>query len=148
MPAPSPFYLQHHDVEAPTVDAEIFHPGWRVRTRLDRLLRDRAITSAEWLAAVAFRTATERVFAVAWPAPLWLGAPGARGPADDPIASRLDDLAWLRACRRHLGARICDLVEACVVDDLSWADLGRLYGVDPKTARAWAVLAIRALKTA
>jgi hypothetical protein len=145
MPAPSLFYRQHHEVEAPIVDAAAFRQGWRVRTRLDGLILDGAITPAEWRAAVAFRTAAERILAAAWSSPIWLGAPGARGRAHDPIASQLDDLAWLRELCQALGKRDFDLVGLCVVDDVSWADLGRQRKVDPKTARAWTVRAIKAL---
>jgi hypothetical protein len=34
-----------------------------------------------------------------------------------------------------------------VVRDLSWAALGREYDRDPKTARAWVIAAIKALRT-
>ena len=52
---PTAAYRQHHDVEAPRVDERHFLPAWRVLTRLDGLLADHAITSAEWHAAADFR---------------------------------------------------------------------------------------------
>jgi hypothetical protein len=38
-------------------------------------------------------------------------------------------------------------LEAALVRDLSWAALRRLYRCDPKTARAWVIAAIKALRT-
>jgi len=46
-----------------------------------------------------------------------------------------------------LGAWACTLLEAALVRDLSWAALGRHYRCDPKTARAWVIAAIKALRT-
>jgi hypothetical protein len=43
-----------------------------------------------------------------------------------------------------LGAWACTLLEAALVQDLSWAALGRHYRCDPKTARAWVIAAIGA----
>jgi hypothetical protein len=59
--APSLEFRQHHDVEAPRIDDRHFRPAWWVLTRLDRLLADRAITSAEWHAAADFRELVDRV---------------------------------------------------------------------------------------
>jgi hypothetical protein len=44
-----------------------------------------------------------------------------------------------------LGAAIFNLVELVAVEDLSWAVIGRRVRCDPKTARSWAIAAIRAL---
>jgi hypothetical protein len=59
--APSVFYRQHHDVEIPRVDDRHFRPAWRVLTRLDGLLADKAITAAEWHAAADFRELWDQV---------------------------------------------------------------------------------------
>jgi hypothetical protein len=53
--APTALYRQHHDVEAPHVDDRHFRQAWRVLTRLDGLLADKASTAAEWHAAADFR---------------------------------------------------------------------------------------------
>jgi hypothetical protein len=58
---PSVLYRQHHDVESPRVDDRHFRPAWRVLTRLDGLLADHAITSAEWHAAADFRELIDQV---------------------------------------------------------------------------------------
>ena len=146
MTAPSRFYRQHHEVEAPRVDDDTFRQAWRRRNRLDELLLDKSITPFEWRAAVEFRAAFERVLSAAWPPPLWLSATaGGRGDHEGAFLHRLDDLALLRALRAVLGQVPCGLIQACVVDDLSWAYLGRALDIDPKTARAWSVLSIKGL---
>jgi hypothetical protein len=62
-------------------------------------------------------------------------------------AGDLDPSARLRQIRAVLGAWACTLLEAALVQDLSWAALGRHYRCDPKTARAWVIAAIKALRT-
>jgi hypothetical protein len=62
-------------------------------------------------------------------------------------AGDLDASARLRQIRAVLGAWACTLLEAALVRDLSWAALGRHYRCDPKTARAWVIAAIKALRT-
>jgi hypothetical protein len=59
--APSAAYRQHHDVEAPRVDERHFRPAWRVLTRLDGLLADHVIPSAEWHVAADFRELVDQV---------------------------------------------------------------------------------------
>jgi hypothetical protein len=59
--APSALYRQHHDVEVPRVDDRHFRPAWRVLTRLDGLLAEKAITAAEWHAAADFRVLWDQV---------------------------------------------------------------------------------------
>lgn len=149
MTAPSLFFLQHHEVDDPLIDDIAFQPHWTVRSRLDQLVRKGAISPDEWAAAVQFRNATERVLAACWPARAWLGtSSGGWEHVQDPMSFRHDDLAWLRDRRIALGAKRCHLIEACVVYDLPWADLARLYKIDPKTVRAQTILAIKALITA
>jgi len=53
----------------------------------------------------------------------------------------------LRQIRAALGAWTCTLRYLSVVRDQSWAALGRQYRCDPKTARAWVIAAIKALRT-
>jgi hypothetical protein len=45
--APSSFFRQHREVEAPKVSARAFGPGWRIRTNLDRLGLEGAISGFE-----------------------------------------------------------------------------------------------------
>ncbi|HSR77581.1 MAG TPA: hypothetical protein VLN57_13430 [Xanthobacteraceae bacterium] len=146
MTQPSAHYRQHHDVEAPSVDGFSFRQAWRVQTRLDHLLADGAITLRQWHAAVAFREDLETAARSAWRAPVWLSvAAGASSSRGETIGIRLDALARLRHIANALGPFACALLEACIARDWSWAFLGRRLGVDPKTARAWTVTAIKAL---
>ena len=144
--APSALYRQHHDVEAPRVDDHHFRPAWRVLTRLDRLLADRAITSAEWHAAADYRELVDQVRRGALVCSSSLvRVVGSVFP--NWVAGDLDASARLRQICAALGDWVCNLLEAALVRDLSWAALGRHYRCDPKTARAWVIVAIKALRT-
>jgi hypothetical protein len=146
MTSPSPFFRQHHGLEPPTLDLGAWRPYWRVRTRLDRLLLDGAITPQEWSAAVRLRRIFEASYAAMLPIHRLDGKPhgGSSGPA---LARRADALARLEAVRAGLGSFALGLLEACLADDASWRYLGSRLGVDPKTARAWTIAAIHALAT-
>jgi hypothetical protein len=71
----------------------------------------------------------------------------ARLQFDGSLAGELDAHNRLREIRRRLGAFACTLLYLSVVRDLSWAALGGHYRCDPKTARAWVIAAIKALRT-
>lgn len=137
---PTAHFRQHHDVEPPRIDASTFRPAWRVRTRLDRLLADGAITPAEWHCAVYLRSMLE------------LTASGPRtvrtqflpsGRSNLEIHSRA--LGHCRQAAQAVGAICYGFLLACLVEDLSWAGLGRRLGVDPRTARSWVIAAIKLL---
>ena len=145
---PSALYRQHHDVEAPRVDDRHFRPAWRVLTRLDGLLADKAITAAEWHAAADYRELWDRVSRAALiRSPIGRASMGTAGhhAFDVSLAGDFDSLARPREVRRALGAWPCTLLYLSVVRDQSWAALGRHYRCDPKTARAWVIAAIKAL---
>jgi hypothetical protein len=72
---------------------------------------------------------------------------GCCGFGGDWGAGDLDASSRLRQIRAVLGGWACTLLEAALVQDLSWAALGRKYRCDPKTARAWVIAAIKALRT-
>jgi hypothetical protein len=141
---PTPELAQHHEIEPPRVDQFAFRQAWRIKTRLDRLLFDGGITPAEWLAAVRFRMVWHRAFVSLWPSPRY-DVPAGAGAVDPTTGTRLDALAEIRELREYLGDMVCDLLELCVIDDISWAALGRRLKIDPKTARAWTLFALKAL---
>ena len=148
MSAPSPFYRHHHRVEAPRIDDRHFRAAWRVLTRLDGLLADGAITTAEWHAAADFRDIAEVALGGAASQSVLTRARTARydaSPTTDRLIARLDASSWLSAVARAIGGVATSLIKACVVDDLSWAAIGRRFGVDPKTARAWVITSIKVL---
>ena len=150
MTAPSPYYRQHHQVEAPSIDERHFRPAWRVLTRLDGLLAAGAITAAEWHAAADFRDMAELALGGAASRSVLSSARATRydaSPTTDRLVARLDARSWLDEVTSAIGIVACALIQACVVDELSWAAIGRRFGVDPKTARAWVITSIKALAT-
>ena len=104
--------------------------------------------TAEWHAAADFRELVDQVLCRALTRSSAFGTVRAAGnsfrnwgPGD------LDASARLCQIRAVLGAWAYTLLEAALVRDLSWAALGRHYRCDPKTARAWVIAAIKALRT-
>ena len=148
MTEPTAAFRQHHQVEAPRVDDRHFRPHWRIITRLDGLLIDRAITQSEWHAAADYRDLVDQLRrrTLARPAAMGTG-PGVGSNVVDRLVDNLDAGARLRQIRAALGAVVCALLDAALVRDLSWAELGRELCRDPKTARAWVIAAIKALRT-
>lgn len=144
---PSRFYRQHHAVEAPAIDAVEFRPFFRVRPKLEQLLLDRAISIIEYRAGQRFRALAEIVLAGDWPNAQWLDKTrvNGRGGLDLAISRRVDALNRLDAIRRALGPVGFALLEAHLVDDLTWRAIGARYRRDPKTVRAWTIVALRAL---
>ena len=138
MTEPTAAFRQHHQVEAPRVDARHFRPHWRIITRLDGLLADRAITAAEWHAAADYRDLVDQLRRRT------LARPAAMGTGPGVGSNVVDRLVEIRTA---LGAVAVALLEAALVRDLSWAELGRELCRDPKTARAWVIAAIKALRT-
>jgi hypothetical protein len=149
--APNPFFRQHHEVEAPEVSARAFRPAWRVRTKLDRLALDGAITGFEWriakLAAQLLRARLRQRPQSTLPR---RGMPG-RAPYvreyEDPSARRAAAREYLVDVERTMGATVYGILLGVMVDDLSGAGLGRRLDRDPKTAKGWAIAALKALAT-
>jgi hypothetical protein len=148
-PSPSRFYRQHHTVEAPRVDLQVFQPAWRVKSRLDRLLCDDSVTLQEWRAALAYRASWECALGSAVRAIELDGtdrvAPSYRSARLERNEAQLDALRRLASVRQILGAVAVNLIEACVVADQSWSAIGRRLRIDHKTARTGTIAAIRAL---
>jgi hypothetical protein len=141
---PSKFYRNHVALDAPAIDDESFRPYWRVRTRLDQLLLDRAISVVVWRAAASFRSLGEIVLAEAWQT-RWLDQRASGFDYGMALARRADALDRLRDIRRDLGDFAFDLLEAHLVDNETWTALGRRYRVHPKTVRSWTIVALKAL---
>ena len=145
MPAPSPFYTQHHAVEAPVVDKHHFRTAWRRLTRLHGLLITRRITSAEFEAAVDFREDYDRT------------RPGSRSSLaalfggdhvvtpTTPSTSRLDAADRLRAIESRIGRRGYNLLVLSVCEDTPWLVLARRFRIDERTAKNRVVSAVKRL---
>lgn len=142
MTEPSSFYRQHHAVEAPAIDGAEFRPYWRVWTRLDQLLADRAINSNQWRAGVEFRRIAELVLSDQWKPP---NLDRVGGGQDNMIPKRIDALKRKAYIRGALGSFAVDLLELHLVGDLPWVQLGEHYGVDRRTAREWTIVSLTAL---
>jgi len=65
--------------------------------------------------------------------------------ADGIASHQLDAAGRLRACRAVLGAERCALLQACVVEDVAWRQIGQRLGVAGETARERVIEAIQAL---
>lgn len=144
---PSPYFRQHHAVDDPQIDALAFREWFRVRPRLEQLAFERAISIPEYHAALIFRRLAEIVLAGEWPRTPWLGETtgGGRAQFDVAIPRYTEALNRLNDIRRELGPFGFDLLEAHLVKDWSWRRLGARLRRDPKTVRAWTIVALRAL---
>jgi hypothetical protein len=109
------------------------------------LLDRRAITLREWRAALEYRALWETAFGDLLAAPQRAAHRSRGHPTERYTVERLDALRALRGARKRLVERAWGLLEACVIDDLSWSEIGRCLGVDHKTARAWTIIAIKEL---
>jgi hypothetical protein len=148
MTEPSPQLHQHHAIEPPAIDYATFRVFWRIRTRLDTLLLDGAISFAVWRAGVAFRTAAEIVIRETWRSRMHeTRVADVRTPAIAATMSvhRVDAANQLRAIRQALGDFAIDLLEMHLVEDVAWSELGRRCGVHSKTARNWTIAALQGL---
>jgi hypothetical protein len=140
--APSRAYRRHHEVEAPRVDARAFRQGWRVSTRLDRLLVAGLIDASVWQAAVDYRTAWEAALA------LRSGVDARRmtgngGDREATMLARMSHASRLRWVDGQLGHLASWLVFVCVIEDQSWHRIGRRLGVRNTTAQTWTIAALR-----
>jgi len=141
--APTREYHRHHVVEAPRIDAEVFHPAFRVKTRLAGLAEAGKIDRRELEAAVTWRgwcEAIGRLPVQSWEIrvqrSLFNGTPS---PAQATAAAQLRDAAAV------LGPERTRLLEWSVVDDMNWGDLGKKIGLSDKTAIGRVIEAISAL---
>ncbi|HEY2533942.1 MAG TPA: hypothetical protein VGJ20_39480 [Xanthobacteraceae bacterium] len=147
MAEPNAYFRQHHAVEAPAIDALQFRPFWRVRSRLDQLLIDGAISVPEWRAGQVFRNLAERIISATWRSQ-WVDR--VHVPAtnfDRGLAARADAFKQLAAIHAAMGGFAVNLLEAHIVNDERWKDMGGRLGVHPRTARQWTIAAVRALAT-
>jgi hypothetical protein len=144
MTAPSVHYTQHYAVDEPLIDRGVFRPFWRRRSRLDALLLDGTLSPGEWRTAHNLRSIIEAVRSTSMPVHAWDRA-GGGGSSDDALSRRVDAMAQLAAIRSAIGSFAVTILEAVIVDDVSWAALGAFWNVHPKTARRWTVTSLRAL---
>jgi hypothetical protein len=141
---PTPAYRQHHDVAAPLVDATAFRQGWRVSSRLDALLEAGRIDREAWDAAHAWRRWAEVV--PSFGRQSWdVRVGSSRGPGDGGMLLRVNAATMLREAAAALGGLRVRILEAVLVRDVPWAELGRLLRISDKTAQTRATEALEAL---
>jgi hypothetical protein len=150
MMQPDAHLRQHFTVEDPRVDGQYFRPAWFVRSRLDQLRHAGAISPREWIAAVRYRWTWEAAQLRPRSSQSLVQVSSCRG-ADTYTISQLDALTALRAVFLRIGRNRQErlqriwLIQACVVDDMSWRALGHQLGVHHHTARERTIGAIKAL---
>lgn len=141
---PTASYRQHHNVEAPQVDATAFRQGWRVCSRLDSLLEAGRIDREAWDAAHAWRGWAETT--APYRAQLWdVRVQVSATPNDAGMLARVSAATKLRKATEALGELRTRVLAAVVVRDLPWTELGRLLRLSDKTAKDWTVEALEAL---
>ena len=147
---PTPEFRRHHDVEDPRVDERSARRAWIVRTRLDQLLADGMISRGQWQAAVEYRDAWARVYAQGGGSePGGMRVSGAANDGHQRMLDRLDTLTRLRITEQRLGGLATWLVYRCVVEDMTWREMGKRAGNrDHKTMRRWTADALRLLAPA
>jgi hypothetical protein len=148
---PTPELQRHHQVMVPEISERRFHPAWRIKSRLDRLLADQLIAPKTWLAAVEYRRLHEIAHRGAVRSTIDLIGTGRRpqrsgqAPRPEYTEGQLAAVRRLATIREALGAVAVGLIEACVVADMSWCALGRRLGIDHKTTKKWTVTALNGL---
>jgi hypothetical protein len=143
MTVPTAQRARRNDIAPPRMDRSHRRPGWQVRTRLEALRADDAITSSQYDAGEQFRRLREQAFP-AMRSPL--AAVGSRGSyAAGAPESALAALGRLRAWHAGLGDLAFLLLEACCVDDQPWAEIARRLRIHRDTARRWTITALVAL---
>jgi hypothetical protein len=147
--APNRFFKQHHEVEAPQVDERAFRPAWRIRTQIDKLALEGKITGFEWRVAGWLRSCYERGYGSDLRSTLpQLGMAG-RGShhwrRENPEGRKAQAREYLHHVEQVMGPIVYPIVIAVVVEDVPWRELGTRYGVHAKTAKAWAIEAVKAL---
>jgi hypothetical protein len=141
---PTPQFAHHHEVIAPQVDHVHFRQNWKTQTKLDSLLEAGRINREAWDCAQLWRRWAEVV--APFRAQSWDVRVDASAVANDTsMLLRVNAAAKLRATAEALGELRIRLLEACVLRDRSWRELGQLLRVSDKTAMRFVVEALKAL---
>jgi len=153
LPSPGPgsrpleYPKQHVSLEQPEINEHAFRQAWRVRSRLDKLFVAGEITGYEWRCASEFRTANEIAFESVLRAPLLDGTGRASGyPANvHPSERHHGALRRLHDLHGRVGRETVRLLEAVIVEDLKWRELGKRLQVQACTSKRRAIAAIKTL---
>jgi hypothetical protein len=138
----------HGPLTPPLVDDTQSRRFWAVVDPVERLFDTRLITVREKAAANRFRAAWDAAFSGTLKAHDWSAVYAGKNcgrPAGLLNERRTDALAWLGRIRKQLGSGCFTLLEAVLVSEICWAELGRRMRRCPRTARTRAAAALAAL---
>ena len=141
---PTAAFRRHHDVVEPQVDQHSFRQGWRVSTRLDSLLESNRISREQWGFGHEWLRWAETVTpyrAQSWDARVDVSTV----PNDAGMLIRTKAATRLRETAAALGELRVRILEAVLVKDMPWTQLGTLLRLSDKAARDWAVETLEAL---
>jgi hypothetical protein len=141
---PTPQFERHHDVLPPQVDDQRFRQGWLVQDRLHQLAAAGLISREELDTALLWKRAADTMT----PSHTCSFSPRvdtSTTARDSGALYRVRAATMLRQCADALGPLRVKLLEACVRDDRSWAEIGRLIGLSDKSTKEYVVEAIQAL---
>jgi hypothetical protein len=124
--------------------------AWSIRTRLGQLFVDGLISRRELRVACWYRQSYERAFCGDLASSFGLlerpRQPHANGiRRQDPQQRQLEAAEFIAHVRRELGTTVGGILDACVIADMPWCELGRRLGRDSKTAKKWATETVRLL---
>lgn len=143
---------QARGVVPPRVDDAHFRPHWSAVDPVERLFEGRLISASEKAAAGRFRTTYDAAFSSTLRAQSWDGIRASRhhGAGSAPLHSerQADALDRLARIRRQLGGGCFAVVEAVLILELPWAEIGRKLRRCPRTAKSRAAAALAALAVA
>jgi hypothetical protein len=153
LPPPAPgstpldYLKRHTSLEAPAIDMASFRPFWKVRTRIDRLHADELISWFEWRCATEFRNLYDTALGSQVKAGSLDGTGHGSGYRANLRPSDHQLMALRRLCdlRDRLDRETVRLLEAVIVDELSWCELGKRLRVRACTAKRKAIAAIHRL---
>lgn len=148
MTEPSPFFRQHVALDAPEIDTRSFRPYWRVRTRLDQLLDDRAITYAQWFAAFTFKRWVEHLVAGAYGGQSFDRSDRPSAGFDASATRSADVSGHLDRVCEYLRPDHLRVINLFVVWDCNFRDIARALRCHPQTARKRTIEALQALALA
>jgi hypothetical protein len=141
--APLVEYRRHHDVLAPRIDSREFRPGWRRKTRLMGLVETGKIGRDELEAGLQWRRWCETIGRQRTQA--WIARINQSPMPGIPAHHELAAARSLQMASAAVGPLRTSLLLWCLVDDLSWCDIGRRLRVQRQTAVKRVIEALEAL---
>jgi hypothetical protein len=142
---PTPEFARRYDVLAPRVDDRTFRQGWMVQTRLQALFEQGQITREERDIAFQWKRHAETI-TPSHVQPWQVRVDTSITATDSGAVHRVHAATVIREAAAVLGPLRVKLLEWSVLEDRSWAEVGRLVRLSDKSAKEHAVEAIQALR--